>query len=84
MRESGYVPVMAHGLEDGIVELDRAWDEQGRMFWLVRHFLLLAARGSSSGAVCVCGRGPCQWTVGNVVLLFRLPLGGEWRVNLEG
>ena len=30
-------PVVAHGLEDGIVELDGPGDEQGRVLWLGRH-----------------------------------------------
>lgn len=31
---------MAHGLQDLIVELDRAWDEQGGVRRLARHVLL--------------------------------------------
>jgi hypothetical protein len=28
---------MAHGLEDGIVKLGRAWHEEGGVLWLARH-----------------------------------------------
>lgn len=31
------VPVVAHGIEDSIVELNGARDEQRGMFWLRRH-----------------------------------------------
>lgn len=34
---SGDVPVVSHGLEDGIVELDGPGDEQRRVGWLSRH-----------------------------------------------
>lgn len=33
-----YIPIVAHGLQNRIIELDGARDEQGRMSWLIRHF----------------------------------------------
>lgn len=43
------VPVMAHGVEDGIVELDGARDEQCRVFWLGRHSSCLAMMSREVG-----------------------------------
>lgn len=31
----GYVPEVAHGLENGIIELNWTWNEQGWVIWLI-------------------------------------------------
>lgn len=46
-REKDFRPVVAHRLEDGIVEFDGPRDEEGRVRWLRRH----------------CGKWSCLWMV---------------------
>lgn len=71
---------MGHGLEHGIIELDRAWNKDGGVRGLGRHSgRRLGGRG---GVVAGSGRrGALSWFIFKIVRLDRYsPLGREGSV----
>jgi hypothetical protein len=80
LKSALYIPEVAHRLQDLIVKLNGARDEQCGVGCLLRHFDGRFCFNCSLWCRCRLSRFPRLGDVALLVYKARAPFGGKWRI----